>query len=652
MKKNFLALLFFSALFLTNVHLSLAQSISFGKVTYEELKETFYEKDSSASAAVLHDFSETVFRYLDNYGFRIETTKTVRIKVYKKAGSDWGNVSIPLYREDFSRAEIIRDIKGYVYNLKTDMIRTDELDKKTVYEEEVSEKWRRMKFALPNVKEGTVLEYRYTVVSPFFFKLDDWKFQQELPVKWSEYKLTVPAFYEYMILRQGYFDLAIEDAKLLKDKLQLGAYTYNNMRFHWAVKDIPAYRDEPYMTTREDYIGKVMFQLSKVNYPGRHVKDYMNTWPQLVEDLMKLTDFGKNIKKNDTKEVVSTLTAGLSSEKDKAVAIYQHILQHFAWNNTYSLYPSVSLKDLLKDKEGNCTDLNLLLLNMLHKAGITANPVLLSTRNHGKITTKFPLIDQFNYTIVFATIDGQGVLLDATDPDLPFGMLREACMNDYGLVAEEDMNEEKWIDVSQQGMYFSDAYINLSYDENKGVFVAEAKQSYRNYSAIEARKICRENAEELSHFQPIEDLKILNLEDKDKPLSISFKAAYPVEALGDMVYIDPFLMIEEENPFNTPERYFPVDFGVRSVRRNHFSLMIPKGYQLDEWPENVELTLEDAVSFVTITQRNESNFQIVSTLQVSKTSIPVEQYKALRTLYTDMISKQMEKVVLKKIETE
>lgn len=649
MKKTVLALAFF---YLSLLNFSFAQSIHFGKVTVEELNSTMYEKDSSASAAILYDGGESIFNYLENYGFRLETKRTIRVKIYNKAGYDWGDISIPLYKEDIHRAEIIKDVKGYVYNLENGMIRRDELDKKDIYEENVSEKWRNIKFALPNIKEGTVLEYSYTVVSPFLFKPDDWVFQYNIPVRWSEYTLTVPAFYEYMILRQGYFDLAVNEMKLMEHKHQLGSYTYNNMKYHWAMKDIPAYRDEQFMTTREDYIAKMMFQLSKVNYPGRHVKDYMTTWPQLAKDLAELTDFGKNIKKNDTKEIVSSLTNGWNSEKEKALAIYKHILQNYAWNEKFGFSPSLTLKQLLKEKQGNCTDINLLLLNMLKQAGIEANPVLLSTRNHGKITTKFPLIDQFNYTIVFAHLDGQGMLLDATDPDLPFGMISEACMNGYGFIVEEGLKEERWINLTQQGLHFLDFYIDLKYDEEETAFIAQVRENYKEYAALQARKIYRKDKEKLYHFSTLEEYEVQHLEDKDKPLSISYSTTYPVDVLGDLVYISPFVMAEEENPFNSPERYFPVDYGLRKGVRTYFNLIIPEGYELEEWPEDTELKLDDAVSFVVKSQRNHNHFQVVSLLQIHKTTIPVEQYKALRTLYTEMLSKQMEKIVLRKTATE
>ncbi|WKN30266.1 transglutaminase domain-containing protein [Porifericola rhodea] len=632
---------------------TLAQSITFGKVTAEELRQTHYDKDSTAAAAVLYENGETSFQYLDNIGFRVVTEHTVRIKIYDKAAYEWGNVKIPLYNDGFNRTEVYRRLDGFVYNLENGMIQRDELEKEAVYEEDINEYWREIKFALPNIKEGCVLEYRYTVESPFLLKLDDWKFQRNIPVKWSEYRLTVPAFYQYMILKQGYFDLEIQEVELDKNEHHLGNYTYQNMKFHWAMKDLPAYEHEEYMTTREDYIAKVMFQLSKVNYPGRRVKDYMTNWPQLIEDLMDITHYGKNFKKDVTEDIVEELTASLTTEQAKAEAIYTYVQQNYAWNDRYAYAPSLTIRQFLKAKEGNSSDINALLLVMLREAGIEAYPALVSTKDHGAITTKFPLLDQFNSALVYAQIDGQGYLLDAIDPDLPFGMISEPCLNGYALVADEDAKEEQWLNVTQQGLDFEDTYIFLQLDEEQQAYTAQVRESFREYSAIKARKVILQNKAQLEQNAEMKDLAFLNLEDKNKPLIITYNTSYEAEALGDLIYINPYERIIQENPFNKPERYYPVNFGLRKVHRYNFTFMLPEGYVVDELPEDVSLsTPQKGITYSSMSKVNGSTVQVSALLQLSKVSYSVEEYQELRSFYAEMIDKQGQNIVLKPDKTE
>ena len=59
------------------------------------------------------------------------------------------------------------------------------------------------KFTLPNVREGSVVEFAYTLTSDFLFNFQDWTFQRDIPVRWSEYRVSIPAFYRYKIMYQG-----------------------------------------------------------------------------------------------------------------------------------------------------------------------------------------------------------------------------------------------------------------------------------------------------------------------------------------------------------------------------------------------------------------------------------------------------------------
>ena len=67
-----------------------------------------------------------------------------------------------------------------------------------MYEEKINDNWFQKKFVFPNVKSGSIIEYEYEIVSPFKFNLVDWEFQSELPTLYSEYKVFMVPFYEYV----------------------------------------------------------------------------------------------------------------------------------------------------------------------------------------------------------------------------------------------------------------------------------------------------------------------------------------------------------------------------------------------------------------------------------------------------------------------
>ncbi|WKN44699.1 transglutaminase domain-containing protein [Tunicatimonas pelagia] len=623
----------------------------FGQVTRAELASTYYPLDSTANAVMLRNNGEVHFSYEENIGFRAHYTQEVKIKIYRSAGFQWADVVLPYYVKDKYKAEIIRGVEGFSYTLSGDLIQKTGLDKKDVFTEKATDAYSLKKFAFPNVREGSIIEYKYTLTSPYIFQLRDWEFQYEIPVKWSEFTAEIPAFYEYQILYQGYVPMVKNEAKLNKLEQRLGQYTYNNAKYVWAVENVPAFTDESFISNKDDYLAKLTFQLTKENFPGRAVRDYMETWPQLTDDLLKLTDFGRYLKRKDGKETVKQLTTGLSTNLEKAQAVYNYLKQQLRWNGEISLYPDTSPKNLLITQIGNSTDLNILLNNWLNLAGVEAKPVLLSTRAHGRIQTKYPKVSQFNNAIVHTQIEGKEYLLDITDPAQPFGMIPIYCLNNQGLLV--DAKEEKWIPLERGQIYQVENYYNVKYEASEDQFYNIVSQIYRGYGALTMRQQLRDKPEEITGYQ-YEDFKVINEDKLSKDLRMSYTRQSGIEQLGDYIYLETFPQSPvAENPFKVTDRQHPIDYSYRQVYKQTLSLQLPPGYEAEELPSSQSVSLEgNTVQFIFQVQQTTVAVQVLSLLRIDRSLIASEQYQELRTLYQEMLTKHQEKIVLRKIKSE
>ncbi len=628
----------------------------FGKVTKAELSATHYPLDSTAEAVFLRNNGKVHISYEENLGFRAYYTREVKIKIYRSSGFNWADVVLPYYVKEKYKTEMIRDIEGFSYTLHEDGIQKNGLEKKDIFTEEVNEAYSKKKFAFPNVREGSIIEYKYTMVSPYIFQLNDWKFQYEIPVKRSEFTAKIPAFYQYQMLFQGYVPLVKNEAELEKWEQRLGQYTYNNAKYVWAVENVPAFTDESFISNKEDYVAKLTFQLTKENFPGRSMRDFMETWPQLTDDLLKLTDFGKYLKRKDGKETVEQLTAGLSTDLEKAQAIYDYLKQQLRWNGKISLYPNTSPKELLETKTGNSTDLNILLTNWLNLAGIEASPVLLSTRAHGRIQTKYPKIDQFNYSVVYTETDGKEYLLDISDPVQPFGVIPIYCLNNQGLVV--DAKEERWIALESGQVYQVENYYNVGYQEDDDQFFTSVNQIYRGYGALTMRQQLRDQPDNVAGYQ-LSDFKVLNEQELKENLRMSYTQQSGgrhsgIEKLGDYIYIETFPQSPvSENPFKATDRKHPIDYNFRRVYKQTLNIQIPEGYEVEELPDSQSFVLDgNTAQFVFQSQVTAVSVQVVSLLRINRSLIAPEQYQQLRKLYQEMLVKHQEKIVLQKVKTE
>ena len=77
--------------------------------------------------------------------------------------------------------------------------------------------YKILKFSLPAVKEGTIIEYHYKLYSDYFSHIDNWMMQEELPMLYNQYKITIPHVFVYNIELRGkdYIQVKQRDSSIL-----------------------------------------------------------------------------------------------------------------------------------------------------------------------------------------------------------------------------------------------------------------------------------------------------------------------------------------------------------------------------------------------------------------------------------------------------
>ena len=132
---------------------------------------------------------------------------------------------------------------------------------------------------------------------------------------------------------------------------------------------------------------------------------------------MKAEYFGEDLTKENgwLKDDVKNAVKDETDPLKKAKNIYEFIRDNYTCTDYSAVYLSQSIKKTNQLKKGNVADINMLLVAALRIAGFDANPVLLSTREHGKTYDMYPLLDKFNYVIAQVNINDKTYLLDAAD---------------------------------------------------------------------------------------------------------------------------------------------------------------------------------------------------------------------------------------------
>jgi transglutaminase-like putative cysteine protease len=651
--------------------------LRFGQPDPADFEPASFVADSGAVAVVLCDYGTARFASVAGE-MSIVHERTVRLKILKKAGYAYANVEVPLYHNN-ENAEKLSSLRGFTYVRGADgKLTKTKLDANSAFEEKRTGNLTVRKFTLPGVQEGAVVEYAYTVTSTFFSNFQDWTFQREIPTRWSEYRTSIPQVYHYKALYQGYLPLAINElgkgsvTMLLTRRVGEGAgalagtaagessVSLSTEQHRWVIRNAPAFREEPYLTTSADYLARMTFELAGIQMPDEPYRDLTDTWTKKNKALLDHEFFGLALQHgNFLAEAVKPLVAQYPDPAARAAAVRELVLKSVKYDGTNRYHASVPLKKSYELHRGTAADINLLLIAALRQAGLAAQPVILSTRAHGRVSQEYPLLEQFNYVVALVEQPGQpDLLLDATEPLLPAGVLPRRCLNRIGHTVPE-AGEGRWVSLEPSQRYLHFQNIKLTLDA-QGNLAGQVQEEYSGYAALEAREQMQQLGEkkyvtQLAATHPgweIPSYAFTAQNELSKPLALRYDLRQPAATPGTAqeLYLKPLEAFGEgQNPFRHAERSYPVDIGLLHHEIIVLTLALPAGYTA-ELPKSASLALPDKGGryIYSASSPTPGTVQFTSRLTLDKPVYSAQEYQALRELYRQMLAKQAEALVIKK----
>jgi len=653
MKKAFLVLF----AFICAIQFGAAQNFphEFGKYSNEEFAMKEYPKDPSAEAVVIYDIGKSYFTPSDE-GLTLYFERRIKIKIFNKSGFKWANFEIPYYEEG-GRDEEITELKGNTYNMENGNLRITPLNTKNAFNEKINGHWFERKVAMPDVKEGSIVEISYIVRSPYFFNLRSWEFQNKIPVIYSEYTTKMCPFYEYTYILQGaskFDEFNSYQEKGLGNRV--AGIEYQDMVYFFAMKDIPAFKDEAFITCVEDYIMKLDFQLCEYHRLNGSSTKIMTTWPKMIEELQDEDSFGKYIKtsKKKSTDILDTMKLATKTPLEKVKAIEHFVKSTYNWNEHNDKFASKTVKEFLSSKTGNSSDINLFMTGMLNAAGIEAYPVILSTRSHGKIKLDYPFQHFFNYTVTMVKLDSTVLLLDATEPQCNFSQLPTRCFNDRGLVIQK--NKEEWVQFNSQTSSSMEYRFDIQLNEKKDSVQEKCSLTTTGYDAIDYRYRYAGSLNELKTKllgdNNLKEGKLSqeNLHNIDKPFEIKYEKRDAIEMIEDKIMIAPFVnTIITENPLKQAYRDYPIDFTYKKVKRFQAIINCPKGYKLLKKPDNLNINNKLYKIVYMSDVQEDGSIKIIGLYEFKKDTYEGIEYMDIKDSFDKIVDKFNEKLILVKI---
>lgn len=643
-----------------------AQNSEPGNVTVDQLLEKFHPLDSTANAAILTKKGRTFFKYNIKDGFVLNHEYFFRIKVYKKEGLSWANFQVSYYvgYEDL-HDESVRFSNACTYNLENGKIVNTKLNSEGSFKKNVNSYWSIASISLPNVKVGSVIEFKYTIKSENIVKFPVYENQYSIPLNYSEYNTEVPEFFIYKTLQIG-------TTKIDSDsKLDSGSQSFDNvygqrsnMKYKqinstYLTKNIPAIKDEDYVDNIKNYTSAIQNELERTRYPDEPVKEYTVTWEGVSRNIFENKSFGPELNERQyVLQDVQRIIANVVGEEEKLAIIFKFVQSKMNWNNENGYFTDKGVKKAYLDQTGNVAEINFILIAMMKLAGLNANPVLISTVDNG--IPIFPNRIVFNYIIASAEIDGKYILLDATNKYTSQNVLPLKALNRIGrLIREDGSSQEISLDpttVSKLNYSVVSTITDTGTITGKIIVQRSMHEAFRfreQYANSNKDNYVEFLENNLGSIQ-IKDYTIENkVGDLSKPVTeiFSFSADNHCEKIAGKIYVDPLLFFTtDKNPFKQEKRQMPLFFGYPLQEKYIVNIEVPEGYEVESLPKPVKIVLDDNIVVFSINALAQQNkIQLIVTKELNTVLLAEDFYEDLKNFYQRTIEIQKQKIVLKKI---
>jgi hypothetical protein len=618
----------------------------YGDVSAEFLTMKVYPEDTSAAAVRIFDVGIIDLR-IEN-GLKVIFTRHFQTKILKEKGKQYADIAISYWDKD------------NITKIDAQIIFPDgrkiKVDKDNIFDEEEKDRYKVKKFTFPNVEIGAILEVKYEQKGTTIVELKPWYFHDSIPVVESEIIVQISPFFSYFVKKGN------DPNNLIEYSTQKYHNNYSRKweeRYHFKATNLPAIKEEPYISSLSNYKAHINFQVKSVSFPGYYqvfIKDLQTLCNLLLQD--EYNEFakpGSNVKKL----VESLIKSGMSNDH-KARVLFENVRDNYDSMSGGGIYTDKDQDDILKDKKATDTEKNLMLMVMLKAAGFEVKPLLISTTDHGLVNPEIPFLSQYNKVILLVNIDNNYYLFDARDPWITYGQLPPSSLVQNALLVEKDNsvfleipNEEiRSIDIIESNIELSPEGGLQGSSEILAIGYASSDYNRKLYEHKKIEKLIKKDlTAHLNNFMVKESDSTLTAFARDTfTTKFNFDLENYAELIDNEIYLRPGMYFSQnKNIFASETRVFPVEFGYRrkSIETNYF--LIPNIYTVPELPKEVIIENKYFRYQRTIipVQKNPLIIGYSRQFEIKELIAPPEDYSLVKNDYSKIIDADQEIILLK-----
>jgi len=606
-----------------------------------DLKMTSCSFEKEANAMILFDMGQV---YAERGAINMERHK--RIKIFNEQGKTAANIRLT-YTNRYG-VERIDGIAGQTINYQNGKAEFTPLDPKMIFRQDTGKYGGSVAFSLPNVKPGSVIELRYVWHRAALRPLPVWNFQSELPARYSEF------------IMQLYYDINFMSLDRTTRPFTTDSAIFNGRGHAWAMRDVPSFRQEPFMRSPEDGMQSVEVALTSEISPEGKVIDVARTWATIGKQLAHDGDLNKTFNQGlSDKEGLLKWVRMLNNDSAKIVYLFNQVKTLMKWNGEKGWASRDGIRKAWENKSGNWGEINMALCHLLNEAGVKAYPMLASTRDNGRIYSNFADVYQLNKLVTYVPVDSSRYyILDASGKYNSLNEVPYDLLNSLGLCIDKENDKYSLVFLKNNASVKQEVRIDAEIKPDGTMSgTAEVNSfSYNKANALQLHTLLDEKKytdvlTEGDNSLRIQSLKLENAEVDSLPLTqkIDFKLDLPGTD-ARYIYFNPNLFTGlHNNPFIDKDRFSDIDFGCNFLFSINGKYKIPDGYKVDALPKTQTVTMPDkSIIFKRVVLQQDEFVIVYYVINYKKSIFPQSEYADVYDYFKKMSDLLNEQVVLKK----
>lgn len=567
----------------------------------------------------------------------------VRIKVYSDDPVDITEaalVGIPFYFSE--NMERITNLEGRTHQPDGTFTLFQAGRARTV---DLNSRYKILEFEMPDVRQGSIIEYKYTLERRYIEELPDFYFSHRVPVREVNLYLKNENFMRFDAINQNIdFELNYSESRVDTSSIPF-VFTYERPEpvfiQQWSADEIPAIDVSAFVSSLNDIRGQLKFQISEFGNPRQPLE---NSWEFVAAQMQRSANPFRTIEDNkDLLEMGKSMFEHISDLSVRQDSIFEFVNSTVQYNGEGTVFADSGLDHVLEGESANQAEINTVLLALLRGAGIAAKPLYISGREFGRINEAFPSLYQFNRMLVVSEINGINHFMDASYSHSLPDLIPVESYNEQGMTLEG--REYEWITIApERSLFFLDLEMDAALDANGGL-KGKLKATTRGYPAREIRRDLNIGvpADEISantFFEVYSDAVIINSiieiseSDPDR-VDVEFDFEIPDYSVTftDGIEFRPMVVgYLFDNPFESTERRAPITLDAPENLSIKYTIELPEGFESDVAGETRSTSLRGAELFEEYLADGgliEYSFDIT----ISRKEFPADQYSQLRQLY-------------------